>query len=230
MLRIALIGPTYPYRGGIAHYTTLLAEALRQEHETLLISFSQQYPAWLFPGRDDRDPSQRPLRTEAEYLLNPLNPLTWVRTLRRLRRWQPDLIVMQWWHPFWAPAWSYLGRGVERLPGRPPLVYLCHNIWPHEEGSRLSQALLPHLIRFTLGPASAFITHAQSDQAVLARLLPRHPIAVSPHPTYMALGGQAETSLPVAAETSLPVAAETSLPVGTPTDRPLLLFAGFVRP
>ncbi|MBP8002867.1 MAG: hypothetical protein KA338_26750, partial [Chloroflexi bacterium] len=31
--RFCLIGPTYPYRGGIAHYTTLLAQHLRQEHE-----------------------------------------------------------------------------------------------------------------------------------------------------------------------------------------------------
>ena len=77
MARYALIGPTYPYRGGIAHYTTLLAQALRERHEVLFISFSQQYPAWLFPGRSDRDPSERPLRADAEYLLNPLNPLSW---------------------------------------------------------------------------------------------------------------------------------------------------------
>jgi glycosyltransferase involved in cell wall biosynthesis len=211
--RIGLIGPTYPYRGGIAHYTTLLAEALRQEQETLLISFSQQYPAWLFPGRDDRDPSQRPLRTEAEYLLNPLNPLTWAGTLRRLRQWQPDLVIMQWWHPFWVPAWSYIGRGVRRLANQPPLVYLCHNILPHEEGGRLSRIILPHLIRFTLRPASGFVTHSQSDKQILARMLPDHPITVSPLPTYTALGEQA-----------------TSLPVAVPEDRPLLLFAGFVRP
>jgi glycosyltransferase involved in cell wall biosynthesis len=211
--RVALIGPTYPYRGGIAHYTTLLAETLRQGHETLLISFSQQYPAWLFPGRDDRDPSKRPLRTEAEYLLNPLNPFSWQRTLRRLREWQPDLVVMQWWHPFWFPAWSYIGRGVRRLPGRPPLIYLCHNILPHEEGGRLSRAILPYLIRFTLRPASGFVTHSQSDKQILARMVSDHPITVSPLPTYTALGKQA-----------------TTLPIAVPEDRPLLLFAGFVRP
>jgi hypothetical protein len=66
MTRFCLIGPTYPYRGGIAHYTTLLAQHLQQEHETLLISFSRQYPRWLFAGRSDRDPSERPLRTDAE--------------------------------------------------------------------------------------------------------------------------------------------------------------------
>jgi glycosyltransferase involved in cell wall biosynthesis len=211
--RICLIGPTYPYRGGIAHYTTLLAEALRQEHETLLISFSQQYPAWLFPGRDDRDPSQRPLRTEAEYLLNPLNPLSWIGTLRRLHRWQPDLVVMQWWHPFWLPAWSYIGRRVRHLPGRPPLIYLCHNILPHEEGGRLSRAVLPHLIRFTLRPATGFITHSQADRQVLDQILAGYPSVVSPLPTYAALGSQAAV-----------------LPVPLPDDRPLLLFAGFVRP
>ena len=214
MLRIALIGPTYPYRGGIAHYTTLLAEALRQQHETLLISFSQQYPTWLFPGRDDRDPSKRPLRTEAHYLLNPLNPFSWQRTVRHLHQWQPDLVIMQWWHPFWFPAWRYIGRGVGRLPNQPPLVYLCHNILPHEKGNYLSHKVLPYLIRFTLQPATGFITHAHSDKKTLAQILPQHPIHVSPHPTYSALGAHAETTLPIT----------------VPADRPLLLFAGFVRP
>ncbi len=94
-MRYCLIGPTYPYRGGIANYTTLLAQNLREQHEVLLLSFSRQYPAWLFPGRSDKDPSKRPLQTEAEYLLDPSNPLTWHRTLRPIREWKPNKVIMQ---------------------------------------------------------------------------------------------------------------------------------------
>ncbi len=62
MAKIALIGPVYPYRGGIAHYTTLLDRALRAAgHNMLLISFRRQYPSFLFPGRSDKDPSQEPI-------------------------------------------------------------------------------------------------------------------------------------------------------------------------
>ena len=64
-MRLVLIGPVYPYRGGIAHYTTMLYRALQErEHQVLLVSFKRQYPRRLFPGSSDRDPSQQPLRVE----------------------------------------------------------------------------------------------------------------------------------------------------------------------
>jgi glycosyltransferase involved in cell wall biosynthesis len=214
-MRFALIGPTYPYRGGIAHYTTLLAQHLQRGHEALLISFKRQYPQWLFPGQSDKDPSERPLQTDAEYLLDPLNPLTWRQTARRLEEWRADTVIMQWWHPYWTPAWSFLGRKISRFEKRPSLIYLCHNVLPHETGGRVSQTLLPHLIRFTLRPATCFITHSQTDKQILAKILPNRPIAVSPLPSYMALGEEQ---------------ADIALPFNLPDDRPLLLFAGFVRP
>jgi glycosyltransferase involved in cell wall biosynthesis len=207
-VRLCLIGPTYPYRGGIAHYTTLLAQHLRTENETLLISFERQYPAWLFPGISDRDPSQRPLQTEAEYLLDPLKPLTWRRALRRIREWQPDIVIMQWWHPFWAPAWAFLARGIKRLPLRPRLLFICHNVIPHE--SRPWDALA---LRLALAPADGCITHSQADADQLCRLLPQTRVEVSHLPTYASLG----QNTPV------------DLPVQFPQDRPLLLFFGFVR-
>lgn len=209
MTRFCLIGPSYPYRGGIAHYTALLAHHLRQGHETLLISFTRQYPQWLFPGRSDRDPSRRPLQTPAEYLLDPLSPVSWRRTLRRIRAWQPDAVVVPWWVPFWAPTWMVLGRGIKRLPGRPKLVFICHNVLPHESG-RFDRLAL----RLALAPADAFVVHARSDAERLMLHFPQARVAVTPLPTYEPL---------LATDGA-------SLPVTLPDDRPILLFCGFVRP
>jgi glycosyltransferase involved in cell wall biosynthesis len=210
-MRICLIGPTYPYRGGIAHYTTLLAQQLAQDpaHEHLLISFSRQYPAWLYKGSSDRDTSRHPLRSEAEYLLDPLNPLSWRRTWQRIGAWQPELVVMFWWVPFWAPAWAVLGRAIKRLRPAPRLVYICHNVLPHEAGPLDRLAL-----RAALAPADGLLAHAESEAAELRRLLPGKAVRTSPLPTFAGVG-------PVAAA---PRAADL------PTDRPLLLFCGFVRP
>lgn len=216
MTRFCLLGPTYPYRGGIAHYTTLLARHLREEgHEVLLLSFSRQYPGWLFPGKSDKDPSERPLRTKAEYILDPINPLTWRRTLKRIKEWQPDVVIIPWWHPYFASAWSVLSRGIKRLDPAPRLVFICHNVLPHEQG-KIGKIVLPTVIKVTLGKGDSFIVHSQADGDILHALLPQAHYTVTPLPTYADLGDVDTTAV--------------ELPVTLPEDRPLLLFAGFVRP
>ena len=211
-LRFCLIGPTYPYRGGIAHYTTLLAQYLQQSHEVLLLSFSRQYPGWLFPGRSDKDPSERPLQTEAHYLLDPLNPLTWRKTVQKIQQWRPDVVIIPWWHPYFAPAWLGLGRSIRRLRPRPKLLFICHNVRPHEQG-HLSRLLLPFTLKKVLGQGDGFLVHSQADADILRGYIPKAEIVISSHPTYAAIGGQSTSPLLVS----------------LPQDRPLLLFCGLIR-
>ena len=68
-MKICIIGPTHPFRGGISHYTTLLYRHLRKRHEVLFISFKRQYLRLLFPGKSDIDPSKKQIREDAEKLL-----------------------------------------------------------------------------------------------------------------------------------------------------------------
>ncbi len=213
MTRFCLLGPTYPYRGGIAHYTTLLTQALREEYETLLISFSNQYPKILFPGKSDRDPSKNPLHTEAEYLLNPLNPFSWRTALKRMRDWQPDVVIIPWWHPYFAPMWAVLGRSIKRLPSQPKLLFICHNVLPHEQ-SKISKMVLPSITKGVLRAGDGFVVHSEKDGRLLKQFLPQATVEVATHPTYQAIGKDSVGAVPV----------------DVPDDRPLLLFAGFVRP
>jgi glycosyltransferase involved in cell wall biosynthesis len=210
-MRICLIGPTFPFRGGIAHYTTLLSRHLAEEmeHDHLLISFARQYPSWLYRGSSDRDTSAHPLRAEAEYLLDPLRPWTWQRAQRRIGDWRADLVVIPWWVPFWAPAWSILARRIKRLRPAPRLVYVCHNVLPHEPG-RLDRLAM----RVALSPADGLLAHADSEATELRRHFPGKRVCASPLPSYAALGQAAP-------DNPLP-----NLPAG----QPLLLFCGFVRP
>lgn len=213
MTRYCLIGPTYPYRGGIAHYTTLLAQQLLREtkHDLLFISFSQQYPAWLFPGRSDKEVGEQWAAIAAEYILNPLNPLSWWHTLRRIQQWQPDAVIVPWWHPFFAPAWGVLGRGLKHMAKKATLVYVCHNVLPHE-ASLFDKAAL----RFALAPADGYLVHAQSEAERLQLFLPQAQIRINPHPTYAVLAehdwGQDDAALSL------------------PAQCPVLLFCGLVRP
>ena len=56
-VRIALVGPVHPWRGGIAQYLGMLGEALSARAEVRAVTFTRQYPEWLFPGKSQRDES-----------------------------------------------------------------------------------------------------------------------------------------------------------------------------
>ena len=97
-MRISLIGPVYPYRGGIAHFTTLLAKKLMVEgHDVQVISFKKQYPAWLYPGKSDKDYGNKRIKVPANYLLTPFNPITWMESFRVIQDFKPEKVIFSWW-------------------------------------------------------------------------------------------------------------------------------------
>jgi glycosyltransferase involved in cell wall biosynthesis len=179
-MKVALLGPTYPYRGGISHYTTLLARAFARGHETHVISFSRLYPGLLFPGATQFDASEDSLKppAPAERMLDSVLPWTWRRTGLHLRAMRPDLLVVPWWHPFFGPSLGTAARAARR-GNAPKRIFLCHNVEPHE-GTPLDR----WLGAYGLGAADGFLVHARAEEA---RLRPRaggRPIRVHPHPTY----------------------------------------------
>ena len=103
-MKICLIGPTYPFRGGISHYTTLLYRYLLKRHEVRFFAFKRQYPRLLFPGKTDIDPSQTPIfKNGVQRILDSMQPVSWVRVASRIRKSNPDLLIIPWWVAFWAP-------------------------------------------------------------------------------------------------------------------------------
>ncbi len=182
-MHLVVIGPTYPFRGGIAHYTTLLVKHLREAgHRVDFLSFVRQYPSFLFPGRTDRDPSRVVLRVECEYLVDPLNPLTWVRTFWRIRQLRPDLLLLQWWVPYWTPTLSAISWLVKTFTSV-PIVFLCHNVVPHGGGGIFDR----NLSRFVLRHGDYFLVHSHQDLGRLQALLPGARGEVIPLPTYQPL-------------------------------------------
>ena len=177
-MKIALVGPVFPYRGGIAHYTALLAAHLQRQHETRLYSFKQQYPRWLFPGRSQFDPSAVPLTPiVAQRWLTPWWPLSWQRVTHDWNVWQPNRVVIQWWVPFMAPMTMWLVDHARQKGSRSILI--CHNVLPHEQ-SRLDE-ILAHL---ALRHADRLIVHSHAQQSLAHTLLPGCVTTVIPHPSY----------------------------------------------
>jgi len=181
-VKVALLGPTHPYRGGIAHYTTLLARALAARHDVSIVSFSRLYPGFLFPGTTQFDSSEEAILPPVtpERLLDSVAPWTWSAAGRRLRAIAPDLLIVPWWHPFFGPSLGKAAR-VARPRGAkaPKRVFLCHNVEPHEP-----TPIDRTLASYGLGAADGFLVHARAEADRLRGRLRGRPVRVHPHPSY----------------------------------------------
>src|SRR5262249_26026956 len=85
-MRIALVGPLAPWRGGLAQYLALLGEALSREADVLGVTFTRQYPGFLFPGQSQLDPAAERPGFRSDALLDSILPPSWKRTAKHLER------------------------------------------------------------------------------------------------------------------------------------------------
>ncbi|MCZ7625626.1 MAG: glycosyltransferase [Candidatus Methylomirabilis sp.] len=167
--------PFPPLRGGIAYYNAQLALELNIRHEIVLISFSRQYPALLFPGRTQFGQDPPPQRLAAETLLDSINPVSWLYAGRRITEIAPDLTVVHWWHPFFSPCLGIaLRRAARRSRNR--VLFICHNVVPHEPFP-----LARGLSRFALTAGDAWLVHSESDRRALQSLNLRATPWLSPN-------------------------------------------------
>ncbi|HKO55844.1 MAG TPA: glycosyltransferase family 4 protein [Thermoanaerobaculia bacterium] len=121
MSNVAIVGPVYPYRAGIAYCTTELAKRLGAD----VFSFSRQYPRFLYPGGDDIDPTLP--RADARFDIDVMNPWTWMRAGWRLRKY--DAVIFVWWIWVWALPYRVM---MALLPRGTRVILQCHNIGDKE--------------------------------------------------------------------------------------------------
>jgi glycosyltransferase involved in cell wall biosynthesis len=212
-VKISLIGPVFPFRGGIAHFTTLLAKKLIEaEHEVQVISFKQQYPAWLYPGKSDKDYSPGREKVPADYLLTPLNPLTWRKTVKEMIAFEPQLVILPWWVTFWGPTFRFIITRLKRHGI--PVTVLIHNTVPHE-----ARFLDRFLARRTLKAADRYIVMTDKEKGRLLALLPEAgKIDMAPLPIYHAFKPTQLSREALRQQMNLS------------DDQPVLLYFGIVRP
>jgi glycosyltransferase involved in cell wall biosynthesis len=211
-MKIVIIGPIYPYRGGISHYTAMLAQAFaKAEHQIEVISFSRQYPAWLYPGSSDKDPSQMHLITQGRFILDPFLPWTWLRAAKEVSAFKPDVVIIQWWTTFWAIPYSILGYWLKRMGLRS--VFMIHNVLPHEP-----RPWDPWLAKQALSKGYAFIAQTEHEKVRLLDLIPNSAVQVCQIPTFTMFHIN-HLSKP-----------EARRRLQLPDKQYVLLFFGFVRP
>jgi glycosyltransferase involved in cell wall biosynthesis len=169
-MRICLVAPVPPFRGGIAKYCYSLARELEQRHELLLLSYSRQYPEILYGKKPQTDPEVDPARIRAEFsdlsfTLDSANPLSWLAASRRIAAFRPDLVILPWWVAYWAPLYLFLLTSLKKKGIK--VVMLCINVFEHE-GSSLKN----FLTRLVLTRVDALIVHSEQEKKQILAFSP----------------------------------------------------------
>lgn len=180
-MKIAVIGPTYPFVGGISHYNTELCRNLSKKHKLILISYKRRYPSFLYPGKDQIDKkSNKKIKIDnVEYILDTINPITWIKAFLRIKKEKPDLLIFHWVTPFMAPMFSTMFFFVKKLTNT-KILGICHNVLPHER-----TVLDLFLARLVFRNVDYFIVQSKMDFAKLREIVSRSKsIKYTPHPIY----------------------------------------------
>lgn len=206
MAGVALVGPSWPFRGGIARTTTALAAALarRGRLQRFVVPY-RQYPRVLFPGAADVDDDACERLDRAEACFGVLEPWTWPAAVRRLGSGTPTAVAL----PYWTAAWAPFALAVQ-VAVRRPVVGIVHNPADHDAG-RIAR----HAAGAVLARCDAFLCHAETVAARLRRSWPGRQVVVHP--------------LPAVAETA-PPRLEARARLGVPADAVAFLYFGLIRP
>ena len=181
-MKICIVGPAYPYRGGLASIMQSMARVYQAEgHEVKIYTFTVQYPSLLFPGKTQYVTTPPPSDLHIERVLNNVNPLSWIKVGLRLRREAPDMILMKYWTPFMAPAFGTVAR-IARSNGKSKVICQIDNVEPHEH----------HIIdrpcnSYYLGAVDGFVYMSEQVHGELTAYTSA-PAIFSPHPMFENFG------------------------------------------
>jgi len=183
MLKIIIIGPAHPLRGGLASFDERLARAFQQAgHDASIYTFSLQYPGFLFPGTTQFSNETAPKDLNIQVSINSINPLNWINVGNELKKIKPDIIVVRYWLPFMGPALGTILRRVKKNK-HTKVIAITDNIIPHEKRPGDHS-----FTKYFLKPVDACITMSEKVLQDL-RLFTNKPARFVVHPLYDNFGG-----------------------------------------
>lgn len=208
--RIALISAFYPYRGGIAQFSANLYRALENENEVSAFTFIRQYPNFLFPGKtqmveenDKADP------IPATRVIDTFNPFSFRKAAKRISLERPEVILTQYWMPFFAPALGTIHRYFAKKNVK--RVAVLHNVIPHEKKFYDKGAN-----KFFLKHNDGFVVLSDSVLQDLLSLKPEAKVLRLDHPAYEHFGEGIERI-------------DALSQLGLDSEKKYILFFGFIR-
>ncbi len=206
--KIVMVGPVYPYKGGISHYTGLMYRALAKEYDVHMISYKLQYPKFMYK-KEQTDFSNDTFKIDkTNFLIHTANPFNWFHSAKEIKKLSPDLIIIQWWHPYFSPCYWLLCKLLKHFK----ILFVCHNVFPHERFP-MDRFLTKQVLR----NGDYFIVQSKQDEYDLKSIKPNAVYKRTVHPTYNAFKIQNMTK-----ETGREL-------LNIENSERILLFFGFVR-
>jgi D-inositol-3-phosphate glycosyltransferase len=183
MAKVFIIGPAYPLRGGLASFDELFCEALnKQGHQCEIISYSLQYPNFLFPGSTQYHVNgTAPKNIIIHTLINSVNPLSWFKTASFIKKQKPDFIIFRFWIPFMGPALGTIARLVKKQNIK--VLAITDNVIPHEK--RLGDK---QLASYFIKGCDGFVTMSKAVMIDLEKFTDTTHKKYLLHPLYTAFG------------------------------------------
>lgn len=176
-MRIAILSPFYPFRGGIAQFSARLYTELSKNHEIKAYTFTTLYPNFLFPGKtqfvSDADSAQE---VDAVRVLSSINPFSYIKTAKEINRFSPDILIIPYWMSFLAPALGTVARFVDK---KIKIVSLVHNAISHEK-----TFFEKPLASYSLKKSDAYIVMSDLVKQDILTIKPNANILLKPHPIY----------------------------------------------
>ncbi|HHV04690.1 MAG: glycosyltransferase [Bacteroidales bacterium] len=209
-MKIAYLSVFYPYRGGIAQFNANLFQALDKTHRVKAYNFKRQYPSLFFPGKTQHVSEQDPaVSVSSEPVLDSINPISYRITAKHIIKEEPDLLLMRYWMPFFAPSLGSVARSVRKRGTT--IISIIDNLIPHE------RTLLDNpLSRWFLDQNDGCVAMSTSVRNDILALRPGIPLILRNHPLYDHFG-------------ALQKPEEARYRLGLEPDRRTLLFFGFIR-
>jgi glycosyltransferase involved in cell wall biosynthesis len=178
-MKITIIGPAHPYRGGIALFSNRLADALVEEgHAVNLVTFKMQYPGFLFPGKTQFSEDKNTSEINTLRVINSVNPFNWIKIGKQIKAEAPDLVIFKYWMPFMAPCFGTIAKILKKNK-KIKVIALVHNLVPHEK--RTGDTLLTSYFVKRIGGFVAMSQSVLDDINVFDSVKPK---SLSPHPLY----------------------------------------------
>ena len=183
-MRIAFLSVFYPYRGGISQFNSCVFRALEKRNEIRAFNFKRLYPKLFFPGKTQLvTESDSADKIPSVQILDSINPFSFSTTEIEIEKFNPDLLLIDFWMPFFAPCLGYISKKLRKKGIK--TIAILSNVIPHEKkpGDII-------LTKYFLNRCDGFIVLADSVRKDLIKLKPDAKYRIHSHPNYEHFGNK----------------------------------------